>query len=481
MRISIRSAGLVGTLAAALAAASIVAPAQGGLPAGSTPTTPQYIPAGLLAVSTGGTNPATNAPQPANVRFDSNKDGIAERTQSLATGANCYLSTTESLLRIDGAAPSIDGKDRASFLTGSIGVQEKNSGTGTSCYRVDSQSNPSKSEALTLSIKDGVGTDLLPKGALGPLVATSAYLDVELKQSAQILATAKLGGNQVATFGLISGTTTVPWPGGAPTGGVVTCANAADSGPDSGIGDNCRWPISVPSWLAAPGADYDSDNIAFDTLELKALNGSFSLEGGSDGAVPPVPSTLPLTYQRASMFELGQLSMGDLACGDTTSILANGSSPGVTVDRLATNADPSQTCVKVPYSLTNGSGYSRFLKPQDQQSTAQFVITMTWTVPASNGLPLPATFADYETPAPGTQIKLGWCPDPIYSGPDLVGIGSPLTNPGVVDQDEVPGIQFSCIGNQQSVILQGGAPGLADDTVQVTEQIYVLGDIYLRK
>ena len=153
-------------------------------------------------------------------------------------------------------------------------MKEKKS--GTSCYQV-----AAPSESLELGLGQGLRT------AIGAdAVATSAYLDVELKGSARVLATALLGGVVVGTYEVQSGSSI-----GKPTVADHTpfaCTSSSDSGPDSGVNDNCRWPVSAPSWT---GAD---DGVFFDTLTLKALVGSFSLEGGADGAVlPAAPRTHP--------------------------------------------------------------------------------------------------------------------------------------------------------------------------------------------
>ena len=66
---------------------------------------------------------------------------------------------------------------------------------------------------------------------------------------------------------------------------------------------------------------------------------------------------------------------------------------------------------------------------------------------------------DFETPAPGTEVTLGWCPDPIYDGtitiggvtvPKLVGISAPLTHG---DLDDADGTQFACVGVQQARVV----------------------------
>ena len=70
------------------------------------------------------------------------------------------------------------------YQTGSLGVQEKKSGNGASCAQV----NFSTRESLTLSL------GALAKSRLGSTaLASSAYLDVDLKQGASITATAFKG------------------------------------------------------------------------------------------------------------------------------------------------------------------------------------------------------------------------------------------------------------------------------------------------
>ncbi len=159
--------------------------------------------------------------------------------------------------------------------------------------------------------------------------------------------------------------------------------------------------------------------------------------------------------------------------------------PQVQVRRLD-NASTAQACALIPYTLRNAPSSARFLKPADQQSTAQFVADFVWTVPWTPGTTaLAPTTVDFETPAAGTVLPIGWCPDPVYSGtvtiggvtvPKLVGIATPLTNAAAPDLDEAPGKQFACVGAQSA-----RAVDAATDTVTVVEQVYILGDIALRK
>ncbi len=443
MRPVARHTLLAAALAGSLGAATLIAPANGAAPAAEP--APVYTSAGVLSISTGTTDAVT---------LDVDLDGVAEATQPLDEGRQCTLETDESLLRFDGYVGGA-AADVASFASDSLGVAEKKS--GVSCSEVDA---PIERLVLTLN-PAGV------RGDLGPLLATSAYLDVDLKQSARILATAQVAGTTVGTFELQSGATigaTDPLPGGIVADDVFACTGAADSGPDSGPNDNCRWPISAPSWL---GAD---DGIAFDSLSLTAINGSFALDGGADGVVlPQPPAPLP---QTASFFELAQASDGILDCDETTiAITGTDTAPGVVVTRLQ-NADPAQACELVPYTLRNGASFAQFLKPLDSQESAQFVITLTWTLSATDPLPVPITYVNYEQGGP--DIPLGWCPDPLFSGDTLVGIANPSTVP-----DQEPALastQYSCLGTQNARVVNGDP-----DTVIVTEQVYAYGDIFLRK
>ena len=195
-----------------------------------------------------------------------NASGPMGAAQTLAPGADCGVVqgvAATRFLTVEGTTRTNFTEGLASYQSGSIGVKEKKS--GTSCYQV----NAPTTEQLRLRLGPQV-TDLLSSTA----VASSAFLDLELKQSARILATLSLAGVTQASYELQSGTTIglPPLTGTTP----FTCNNPADSGPDSGINDNCRWPISTPSWT--PGGD---DGVFFDTLTLKAV----TVRSPSRGAV----------------------------------------------------------------------------------------------------------------------------------------------------------------------------------------------------
>ncbi len=460
-----------GAAAAAVAVTLVIAPGSAGAADTINTPTPTFTAAGLLTLkttSTGGT-----------FALDKGRDGGTPDATQAVTGvkSTCLISTNDSLVAVDGRVGTSVTSDLASFQDGSIGVAEKR--TGTSCYQVNAATSTSAAETLTLRF----ATAALG-GALGSSLVSSALLDVELKQSARVLATAYRDGVAKGGFEVRSGSTIGTYPGvsvGGNASVVFNCNSRADSGPDSGPSDNCRWPISSPSWL--PAAD---DGVYFDTLELTALNGSFSLEGGSDGAVtngavlPAPPSAVPAG---ANVFELTGVSDGVLGCFEYTPVIPGSTTtltPSVSVRRLG-NASAGELCVPVNYTMRNGVQEARFLKSLTAQTSAQFVFTLTWTGPFGTAVPtttaLPETTANYETADARDAIPLGWCPDPVYDSGQLSGITDVLTNAAIPDQDTVlTGKQFSCVVSRSTTVVNA-----ATDYVEVVEQVYVLGDILLQK
>lgn len=399
-------------------------------------------------------------------------------TQRLKPATYCGVDQdvpAKRLITLSGSTGGSLSTGLASYASGSLGVKEKKS--GTSC----SQVNATK-ERLQVALGP-VAATILGR----PVVASSAYLDVELKQSARILATASRAGEPDVLFELQSGSTVGKPPlAGVAAGRVSTCTAGADSGPDSGIGDNCRWAISVPSWS---GAD---DGVFFDTLTLKAVTGSFSLEGGADGLVQPAP---PLSTPKASIIELVSPAYTDgvLTCNASSITLpGSGDAPEFTVDRLG-NADGS-TCVEVPYDINTGPAFAQFLKPLDEQPTAQFVWNATWDLdpPPAGSTPqtagstaLPELYLDYEVESsPGVPVpetRLGYCPDwtgALDGDGDYVGY---TTTQLAAFADQVPdavlpGTQFACVISRTATSVDG-TPG---DILRVTDEVYVYGDARLR-
>jgi len=349
----------------------------------------------------------------------------------------------------------------ASYATGSIGVKEKKS--GTSCSQVNATE--------TLELKLGAATAT----ALGvPALISTAYLDLELKQSAQILATAYRGDDEVGRFELRSGTSFSPLTPGVPDTAVARCANGADSGPDSGVNDNCRWAVSA------------GDAISFDTLTLSAVQGAFSLEGGGDGpvsttAVPLVTPVPSWPSSNNSVLELVDGYEGVLDCGGSAEEPSDGDAPKVVVHRLDNVGGVA--CSEVGYSLSNGSRSAQFLKPLATQPTAQFVWEVTWKLPyTAASAEIQKLTLDYETPPTVEPTTLGWCPDvrtlPLPEPWSGTGYADTTLLP---DQDNYDGKQFACIISRDAKVVDGGAAGTADDFVEAYDLVYVLGDATMRR
>lgn len=387
--------------------------------------------------------------------------------QALVGDKRCQLVTDNSLLQVTGVVGS-STVNQASMAVDSIGVAEKTS--GTSCSQVGADTAERLVLRLNPALREGVFA----------IQARAARLDVELKQSARILATASIGGpvgsggTRVWTFDLQSGASigsSRPVDVAADRYSLNdTCLTAADSGPDSRAGDNCMWSL-VPS-----------AGVLFDTLELVPLTGSFSLEGGGDWQDPA---------NRRSVLSLVPITDGDLCVGDSQTRTGTASSPNVTVTRID-NADGS-TGRCLPYRFTNGPQQAELLKPLTDQPAAQFIFDLTWTVASDTtagdsvdaGL-VRRTTVDFD--GAGTAdapTVIASCPDlttttiggvsyPVVAGiagnanaPDLA-IGYPGT--GAADTK-----QFACIVSQHI----DPVPGTT--SVTVSERIYAFGDIVLRK
>lgn len=420
----------------------------GTLPSADTPSTVQaadtvgtgaYVPA-WVAITTGVASSIT-------LNTAAGQVGAA---QTLAPAVDCGIAqgaASARFLTVSGATRTSFTEGLASYQSGSIGVREKKS--GTSC----SQVNSPPSEQLRLSLGAGVS------GVVGSAaLASSAYLDLELKQSARIVATLSLAGDTQASYELQSGSTIGLPP--LTTTTAFPCNNPADSGPDSGVNDNCRWPISVPSWL---GPD---DGVFFDAITLKAVNGAFSLEGGGDGTVlPQSPTSTP----NASVIEVIE---GTITCGgQTRTEAANADEPQVTVSRLGNVGTTS--CAPVPYALSNESQGAQFLKPLDSQTSAQFVWDLLWQFPQQPGsTSLPDLKIDYEIPAPGTTVDLGWCPDPAYGpGGQFLGYGAGLPASATDQEPDLDGVQYACVISRDAQSLDGDP-----DVVGSHDRVYVFGD-----
>lgn len=393
-----------------------------------------------------------------------NADKTLARSQVLGTGKACALTQGDGSLAVLTSSPSAPG---VGFSTGSIGVREKTTSSGTSCSAVDA----SKAESLTLKLGTGVNG----------LVAMSASLDIDLKQDARVLATASLSTAPGATptyYELQSGSN-IGQPALVPGATVFTCNNPADSGPDSGVNNNCRWEISAPSWTrtkadGSPGLAEDS--AVFDTLVLEARAGSFSVMGGADGPVVdpdyPLPgylgadsdpATNDVSITSASIFELVD---GAVSCGETVKLVGSIASSWKRLDNFGST--PQDPCKAFPYSTRTGTdsvgAFAEFTKPLDFQTRAQALWTTTFVVGGGAGTPPPPIRVYLDVFGSTTQLAFDPLPscDPSYY--DVNGVfQAPTSEP-----------------NGPTACLVSAVRGSGKLSKSVTYTAYVYGDAGMR-
>lgn len=245
------------------------------------------------------------------------------------TGSALQQTITETRCEVNAtgtALVSFNGtSDRGPGLFDN-GLGVKSGGAqGVDCSRVDS------TETLGLSLVDG--TD----APLDGLLIAEAHLDVELKQSAEIVLTTSAG----ETFTLRSGGSIVEGEGSEPiadalvvstsSNPITNCRNRADSGNDAGANDNCRWVIE--------------DVTPFDGFTLSAGSGEFTLEGGDDGTRAASPE-IAAEYGSDTLFFLTDT----LDCGETISAGDSEDSPSGIITRLLYTPD-GEDCIPKGYIL----------------------------------------------------------------------------------------------------------------------------------
>ena len=182
-----------------------------------------------------------------------------------------------------------------------------------------------------------------------------------------------------------------------------TCTGSADSGPDSGTNDNCRWAISVPSWSAEPRRRH--------LLRRARPRGGqrLLLPRGRCRRHLRARPTRPgrCLHHRGRRPDPGLRGEDPGPRRDDTH-----GAPEPTVTRLD-NADGS-SWVPVPYTVDNGPGFAHFLKPLNAQVAAQLYRTPPGPLAASPGTSsVPGLKIDFEVS--NGYVPLGLCPSPVYT------------------------------------------------------------------
>jgi hypothetical protein len=343
-------------------------------------------------------------------------------------------------------------------------VSSLNKTSGNACSQVNSDvDNSGTDESLTVLL-NGTGTSSI----FGPGKAYSAQLDLEIKGNARLVITTRNGSAIARTYTVYSGTAAT---GITPSATNILCnSGASDTGPDSTSGDNCQVRFGAASVASAVPADY------FTSFTIEAQAGSGALEGGSDwGAAAAANRTV---------FKLATVPDGLINCpadNHAEKLDPSYQTWGIEVDRMA-NGDGTD-CIALPYALVTDGTSAKFLKPIDQQPTAQFVITLKHLGTTAN----PPGIVQYDWEDGAGPKDLAKCGDAYYSGvvggngteSDLaliVGGAQPVIDynalkASVADASTtLGGYQHACVFAQTSQALDGGSV-LSIDYLSLTGDI----------
>jgi hypothetical protein len=253
-----------------------------------------------------------------------------------------------------------------------------------------------------------------------PLQAQGASVQVAVKKvwnaRAVIEATTSLGGVKQETFTVSQG--------------VGAC----------GVADGSVCTVGIPATSAR-----------FDSLDLKAVKGAFSVVGATSSLVSEVDKAL--------------------ACDDPTLTQGN-----ATVTYLG-NSDGE--CGQFGVTLTAGDEEIRFLKPLDVDPEAQFIFDVTWRQDAEGPAgAVPTVTIDFENYAPGAATiisDLAFCPAALYDAEgDLEGVTEVTDLDSLADwRTDLHGTQFACLDQPRAVEISG-------DALTVTDKVFLIGDAKMR-
>ncbi|MFC6239121.1 hypothetical protein [Longivirga aurantiaca] len=384
------------------------------------------------------------------------------KTETLGRGSRCAL--TQSGSDVINFASSPSGADGTpGFGYGAVGVSSLNKRSGNACTQVNSDvDNSGTDESLTVLL-NGTAT----KSVFGPGKAYNAQLDLEIKGNATLVITTANAGTPGRTYTVYSGTAAT---GITPSATEIVCnSGTSDTGPDSTSGDNCQVRFGAASVAATVPADF------FTSLTIEALAGSFSLEGGSDWGTAAAANR--------TVFKLAAVPDGLINCpldNHAEKLDSSYANWGIEVDRMV-NGDGTP-CIALPYALVTDGTSATFLKPIDQQLTAQFALTLKHLVTTTNPLPI----VQYDWEDGNGPRDLAKCGPAYYNGVQggngsetdlaLITAGNPplidynALKANVADASTVTGYQHACVYAQTSVTFDDGR-------ILAIDYVYLTGDI----
>jgi hypothetical protein len=436
---ALRWASIVG--ASAVVAAVLVAVSGPTSSAAATRPAPPagYVAAGVLRLSTGATDRVVWQSEPTTAQ----PAGTTLGTQNLGE-RRCLLTSDgpDTLLSFTaGTRPAGLVKDSIGVFGGSLSDPAGSTSRGVPCSRVDAGG-----EALTLELAGKVDEELIHR----------ADLDVEVKSGAKIVATLFRGTTAAGRFELRSGSSIVAGQGSATPGSpIFNCSARSDSGPDSGALDNCRFVF---------------DGL-FDKITLTAAAGSFSLEGGADAT-----TLTPSTFYLAEDAPTGTVTCpSDEAPGFPSDLVPQEGADYSVTGYRSEDADGRAVCTPIDYDLTFDGSTLQFTKRGPLNPNATFVFNTTFspepTGTSGGTFGLPPTRHVFDNDPTSTVFDLVGCKGtPQYDADgNFTGIADILTTPGFDLVPGAPGVQYACVFDDGTRLVGSG-------TVQVTQQVFLIGD-----
>jgi len=405
---------------------------------------------GYLRLQMGAAAPASTQPG----RWVLQREGVPDLVEAITVAGKCLYGSTGPSLAVLSAT---GGNERVGVGPDSIGVD--NGPKGVACYRI----SENVGESLAFSLGSGV-----TETGLGAFFQID--VDIEVKDNAIFQLDVTIGDIVVDSFFLTSGGNAGATISGVDEDHIFRCDLGSDSGPDSGGGDNCKWPIE------AVGTGF----------VLTPIAGEGSLEGGGDYGVLGLNDTVLHLISGVPGFfgcENGETGTRN----NTTPIVGEVGGVQCQVVRQDIDPAPGEDCQIVSYLFRADAATNScelISQPNEQLIGNIFVKYGAELAPSANG--------DSWVPAPPSRVSFGVDPDPDRSFPIPPCRGNtkiaatdpdgpqPIEEIGVPGNgyDRLPGvgeIEYACAFKRTETL--DGGPEPADETLTLEEGIQFWGDI----
>jgi len=292
--------------------------------------------------------------------------------------------------------------------------------------------------------------------------------DIEVKQNAEFLLQILTGTTVSDEFRLRSGTSIVAGEGSADPGSpdhIFNCGAASDSGPDSGLRDNCRWIVN------ALGTGF----------RLIALQGEGSWEGGGDFGAD--------AYVNNSLIYLTKGTIGAMGCnssqvpqGTGTPTIGDGTS---TARCAVTRVDPTglggscTTAIGYVFRSIYGANQGcEINKVPSEQLAASIDITFPPEPSTALGAE-PLTTIQFATDVPGVFVS--FTPQRCIGTVVPDRNGEPTIAEVLSDPTFVPDIVPSTPQKDWACVLNNSQLYLGDGKMQVVQKLAFWGDIIFKR